>query len=241
MMNISPLPAEPWVHLLKATDFEWLRWDKTAEIAHNQQLRQSLKYLFYQLAFDYVSESGVHGDYLEFGCHRARTFRMALTEARRHNLDAMLFYAFDSFQGLPEPQQATDKWTQGALTTTLDEFDEMITQHGLHRDRVCLIPGFYRDSLNLARRETFVRSGCQAAMVTIDCDLYESAVPVFSFLDPLLQEGTVVYIDDWFAGYKGNPAKGVQAAFREYESVTHWKFIPHMTCGWWGRSFIVTP
>ena len=55
-------------------------------------------------------------------------------------------------------------------------------------------------------------------MATIDCDLYESAVSVFQFLDPLLQEGSVLYIDDLFAGYRGSPEKGVTKAFLEWQS-----------------------
>ena len=30
------------------------------------------------------------------------------------------------------------------------------------------------------------------ALVNVDCDLYESAVPVFRFIEPLLQEGAVL-------------------------------------------------
>jgi hypothetical protein len=75
--------------------------------------------------------------------------------------------------------------------------------------------------------------------VNVDCDLYESAVPVFKFIDPLLQEGAVIYIDDLFAGYKGSPSKGVARAFLEYQRKTRWRFQRHLDISWWGRSYIV--
>ena len=76
------------------------------------------------------------------------------------------------------------------------------------------------------------------AFACIDCDLYESAVPVFRFIEPLLHEGTVVYIDDLFVGYKGSPAKGVARAFLEFQAKSRFSFVHHMDVGWSGRSYI---
>ena len=53
-----------------------------------------------------------------------------------------------------------------------------------------------------------------------------------------MQDGSVVYIDDLFAGYKGNPQKGVSRAFREWTKRSRWKFERHLDVGWWGRSYI---
>ena len=72
----------------------------------------------------------------------------------------------------------------------------------------------------------------------IHCDLYESAVPVLKFLEPLLQEGSVLYLDDYFVGYRGSPRQGVARAFHEMERVSRFAFAPHLQVGWWGRSFI---
>lgn len=63
------------------------------------------------------------------------------------------------------------------------------------------------------------------------CDLYESAIPVFNFIEPLIQEGTVIYIDDYFAGFKGSPATGPARAFHEFESKSRFKFAQHMQVG----------
>jgi len=98
---IEPVLGEPWVKL--ASGKELAKWGRDDEIAYNQASRQNEKALFFRRAFDFVTDNRVRGDYHEYGCHRCRTFRMALTEARRHNLLDMKFFAFDSFEGLPDP------------------------------------------------------------------------------------------------------------------------------------------
>jgi hypothetical protein len=81
-------------------------WSKNDEIAYNNnEIRQRAKYWFFQNSFDYLSANFVEGDYMEFVCHKARTFRMALSEARKKSFEWMNFYAFDSFDGLPEASE----------------------------------------------------------------------------------------------------------------------------------------
>jgi hypothetical protein len=230
--------GEPWVELPDAKALA--SWGRDEEIAYNQINRQTEKALFFRRTFDFLTDNRVAGDYYEFGCHRCRTFRMALTEARRHNLSSAKFLAFDSFEGLPEPTSDTsvEIWKRGALTTAESEFMRMVKEQGHYVENVRTIKGFYSESLTGALQRELVESGRKAMLVNVDCDLYESAVPVFKFLDPLLQEGTVIYIDDLFAGYKGSPSKGVARAFLEYQKVTRWKFVRHLDIGWWGRSYI---
>jgi len=167
---------------------------------------------------------------------------MALTEAGRHAAcETMRFFAFDSFEGLPDPTSDTsvEIWKSGALTTSEDDFMGMVKEHGIHADRVNTVKGFYDSSLTRELQKEMMNQQNKISLVNIDCDLYESAVPVFDFIDPLLQEGSVIYIDDLFAGYKGNPMKGVAKAFLEYQQRTRWKFVRHLDIGWWGRSYIV--
>jgi hypothetical protein len=231
--------GEPWVDL--PNNDALASWGREEEIAYNQINRQSEKALFYRRTFDFLTDNRVIGDYYEFGCHRCRTFRMALTEARRHNLADAKFYAFDSFEGLPEPTSDTsvEIWKRGALTTTESDFMSMVKAQGHYVESVRTVKGYYDESLTLPLQKEIIETGRKSMLINIDCDLYESAVPVFNFIEPLLQEGTVIYIDDLFAGYKGSPNKGVARAFLEFQKRTRWKFIRHLDIGWWGRSYIV--
>jgi hypothetical protein len=235
---IEPKTGEPWVKLHNG--HELARWSRDDEIAYNQVNWQTQKFMFYVQAFDFMAANRIAGDYYEFGCHRGRTFRMALTEARRHNLKDMRFFAFDSFQGLPEVKSATNVpfWQKGALATSEADFWNMIRDHGIYIDSCRTIPGYYEETLTETLQASFLNGGSRIAMACIDCDLYESAVPVFRFIDPLLQEGSVVYLDDYFSGNGGSPARGVARAFREYQQQSRFQFVEHMQVGWWGRSYI---
>lgn len=233
--------GEPWVHLEDGKTLA--NWGREDEIAYNQTNRQIHKHRFYRNAFDFLTDNRISGDYLEFGCHRARTFRMALTEARKHNLSSMKFWAFDSFEGLPAHNEhpAIPAWVPGALKTSVEEFGALILAHGIYLENVIGVQGFYTDTLTSERQKAFEESGITAALITVDCDLYESAVPVFNFIDHLLQAGTVLYLDDQFAGFRGDPDKGVAKAFAEYQAWSPWRFIPHLHVGWGGRSYIAHP
>jgi hypothetical protein len=237
---IVRIDGEPWVRL--ADGRELARWSKQDEIRYNQGNRQAEKYLFFRRVFDFLHENEIRGDYHEYGCHRCRTFRMALTEARRHNLDHMKFWAFDSFEGLPTPTTETSvsKWTQGALTTSEADFREHVRRHGIYVDRVQTVKGYYSDSLTADLRRRLLEQEQKIALVTVDCDLYESAVPVFDFIEPLLQDGSVIYMDDLFVGNKGNPNRGVARAFLEFQQRSKWRVRRHLDVSWWGRSYIVS-
>ena len=230
--------TEPWVGL--ADGAALASWSREDEIVYNQVNRQSAKLAFYVQAYDFITENRVEGDYHEYGCHRGRTFRMSLTEARRHGLDAMTFYAFDSFEGLPTVQSdpSVTGWRRGALSTSEDEFRNLVSEHGIYVDRCVTVKGFYGQSLTDELQHRLLAAKRPIALACVDCDLYESAVPVFRFLGPLLQEGSLLYIDDYFTGYRGSPVKGVARAFTEFEAKSRFKFVSHMQIGWWGRSFI---
>lgn len=238
--GIRPLAREPWVEI--ADGAALANWSAEDEIRYNQQNRQSEKLRFFRQVFDFLKENEIAGDYHEFGCHRARTFRMALTEARRKNLSDMAFWAFDSFAGLPAPETETSvgKWTQGALATSEQEFLRLIGEHGIYTDKVRTVKGLYGDSLTPALKQQFTTAGRRIALANIDCDLYESAVPVFDFIEPLLQAGSVLYIDDLFVGNRGNPGRGLARAFVEYRQRSRWRFVRHLDIGWWGRSYIAS-
>ena len=93
--------------------------------------------------------------------------------------------------------------------------------------------------MNSALNNELITAGTKISLATIDCDLYESALPVFDFIDPFLQPGSVIYIDDIFCGYKGDPYKSIGKAFIEHQKKSQWDFVKHLNIGWWGRSYIV--
>ena len=232
--------GEPWTDLPTASELG--SWGEQEQIAYNQQRRNTAKHNFYIQAFDFLYTNEVPGDYFEFGCHRCRTFRMALTEARRQNRNEMKFYAFDSFEGLPALQDpnavAVTDYRKGALKTSTEDFLGIVSEHGIYVSQVETIKGFFDDSLTPALKKSMLGKGAQAALVCIDCDLYESAVPVFNFIEEFLQPGTLIYIDDYHVGYRGSPYAGVGQAFEEFKARSRYRFPTFLTVGGFGASFI---
>ncbi|MEM6384554.1 MAG: hypothetical protein AAF739_17965, partial [Pseudomonadota bacterium] len=57
----------------------------------------------------------------------------------------------------------------------------------------------------------------KAAIVHLDCDLYQSTVECFDALvrDDVLQDGTILLFDDWNCN-RGNPLFGQRRAFDEF-------------------------
>ena len=166
----------------------------------------------------FVSACRVPGDYLEFGCYDGGSLASCFEASRRQKtLDSMRFFVFDSFQGLPEPKGPDANgllvYKKGDYTCDLDSFKRNLKRQGVDLSHVTCTPGWYNETLNeeLKRRLSIKR----AAVILIDCDLYESTVPVLDFIADYIQDGTVLIFDDWFS-YKGRMDCGEARAFRQW-------------------------
>ena len=155
----------------------------------------------------------LNGYYFEFGCHKARTMRLAWDCF--HSLYDWTYVAFDSFEGLPEmdPSDSMPIWKKGDLKTSETDFVNMVTEHGMPREKLKIVKGFYNESLTPALRNELLPG--KAAVVYIDCDLYSSTAAALDFSRDFFQKGTVLVFDDWFCFY-GDPAKGERRAFAEF-------------------------
>jgi len=191
-----------------------------------------------RLAAEFIHTNRIAGDYLEFGCCRARSFAAAWKVARRFALPWHL-YVFDSFAGLPDPRgpDAGSTFARGQFAMDLPTFEQAARALGVPRERYTAVPGFYRDSLTEGLRMRL--SLRRAALVFIDCDLYESTRDALAWLVPYLQTGTVLCFDDYFC-FAGDATRGEQRALAEFRAahpgiaLVDWHLF-----GWHGKSFIV--
>lgn len=187
-------------------------------------------------ATEFVKFSDIKGDYLEFGVWEGTSFIRAYHFAQNKNLNDMNFYAFDSFEGLPDLKgEEGNQFKKGSFNCSLEQFKKNLAKQKVNMKKVGYVVGFYETSL---KREPipYIKP---ASIVYIDCDLYSSAVDVLKFLTKYIQDGTILIFDDWFC-FKSNQNKGEQRAFREwleenkqFTATEFYKFGVH------GNSFII--
>jgi O-methyltransferase len=174
---------------------------------------ESRQRVFMSLAVFCNQNRPIEGYYLEFGCHGARTMRMAW-DATRYLFD-WTYVALDSFEGLPplEPIDRMPIWQAGGLKTSEEEFRRIVVGHGMPPERLITVKGFFQESLTEGLKQRLLPA--KAAVVYVDCDLYASTAPVLEFARDFLQHGTVLVFDDWFC-FHGDPERGERRAFREF-------------------------
>lgn len=180
-----------------------------------RHIRSEAEYLFVSIARFCTANRPINGYYFEFGCYSAGTMRLAYDYF--HHLFDWKYVAFDSFEGLPEIQEIDRQeiWQQGKLATSENEFIRIVTKHGLPREKLITVKGFYDISLTDRLKRALMPE--KAAVIYIDCDLYTSTVPVLEFVRSFLQRGTIIVFDDWNC-FWGDPGKGERRAFREFRA-----------------------
>jgi O-methyltransferase len=192
---------------------------------------------FFAKSFRFLSFNNVEGDYLEFGCHQGVTFTIAHKYKHISHLNMKLF-GFDSFQGLPKPEgiDVHEQWKENLYAMGMQELTNKLQKSAVAPSEYTLIPGFYNESLKTNPPNKFGLK--KAALVYIDCDLYESTVPVLNYIVPLLQTGTVVAFDDFYC-FNGDPDRGEQRALKEFlQTNPKIKMNDYLNIGWGGKSFI---
>jgi O-methyltransferase len=195
------------------------------------------------MAFAFARWGRLPGDYLEFGVYDGWSLTAAYHLAGKHRLSGMRFLGFDSFDGLPAMKDVDrypfQQFTKGQLRCDQANVERNLRHNGVDMSRVHLVKGWYRDTLNPQTREKLNLD--RAAVVWVDCDLYESTVPVLDFIIPTLQDGTVLIMDDWFL-FRAHPERGERRAFTEWlERHPHVEVTPFVKAGWHEASFIVHP
>lgn len=191
-------------------------------------------------AFEFSKINGVRGDYFEFGVWRGKTFTYARTMARRYRVSPIRFRAFDSFAGLPPVDGSArhEVWKEGQFACSKPEFEQILATKGFRPDEYELVEGFYDKSLDDTLVQRLKQADVKAAIVYIDCDLYESTVPVLRFIRHFLQDGTIVCFDDYF-NYRGQPGHGEQKALAEFlQDNPDIRLSPYMAYSPLGQSFI---
>jgi O-methyltransferase len=207
---------------------------------HSAEREMLDRYDFMAKAFNAISVNGIGGDYLEFGVAHGKTMWAAWSASRALGLNPRL-WAFDSFEGLPDPTFEIDvqhpSWQGGKYAVSQQRFRNNLRSMGVSEEDVTVIPGFFSDSLAVENRSQLPTS---VAMAYVDCDLYASTKDVLDYLKDILTTGSIVAFDDWFCWSAAGPS-GEQLALEELaNSLPNLRFNPYLPIGWHGMSFFVT-
>ena len=155
----------------------------------------------------------------------------------------MKFITIDSFEGLPEPKGIdalngySSHFYKGQFICSKDGFLQNLKANGVDMERVKIVKGWFDQTLLSEKRDAYEIE--KIATVWIDCDLYESTVPVLKFITPYLTTGSVIIFDDWRC-YRNYPDYGEQRACKEWlEMNPGIELRELLSFGWHGQAFTV--
>jgi O-methyltransferase len=222
--------------------------DRIAEL-----IEFDIRHAMFRNATRFADYELIPGDILEFGVYTGRSLALLAHyhEVNRkgiHKIDFTRKVAgFDSFEGLPGSDNHP-RWKAGMFRVNhsfhpICKAGEPVTPAvilALFEQYQLPKPSIEAGDFSEVLPRVIGTKYTQAAVVHIDCDLYESTKAVLSGLQPILQEGTIFLFDDWFH-FRGSKHKGEQRAFFEFmDSQNDWSFIEYQTYATFGKSFIIT-
>lgn len=193
---------------------------------------------------DYLVGTQIAGDYLEFGVYLGKTFSYAF-QSMAQLFPEMRFVALDSFEGLPEPkgidvvENYSSGFYAGQFACSRQQFVNNLVLEHVDMERVMIIKGWFDETLqsNDAEGASTIN---KVAAAWIDCDLYESTVPVLDYLTSRMSVGTVLLFDDWRC-YRNLVDCGQQRACSEWlERNPKIKLNDFVDFGFHGKSFTVS-
>jgi hypothetical protein len=202
----------------------------------------------FERAIDFVNRLGVPGDILEFGVFAGASLALLAFShhCHPHRLPRRVV-GFDSFNGLPATHDPHPVWHKGAFAVnewwhpTLP-IGARVTPDAVHDlFRECALPkptvvdGAFIDTVpRIVPRDVMA-----AAVVHLDCDLYEPTRDVLAGVAAALQDGTMLLFDDWFL-YHADPSRGEARAFREFlEARPEWAAAHYKSYGVCANAFIL--
>lgn len=181
-------------------------------------------------AIEYAVSCSVPGDVAEFGCFLGRSTE-ALAEFMWemdtryqgsdgwHNITQRRLWAFDSFEGFPDPSHPVDAasphvkakvWYAGQPAGGTPEALHAVCRQFLHPDRISIVKGWYKDVMPK------LPAHLRFAVIHIDCDFYESTKVILDRLlgTGMLSDGCTILFDDWYCN-RGSPDYGEQRAWAD--------------------------
>ncbi|MCX6131991.1 MAG: class I SAM-dependent methyltransferase [Proteobacteria bacterium] len=202
-------------------------------IEHNLEKIHMLKKAFFQCELEDIG-----GDYFEFGVYEGTSLYGAASLAKKLKGNRVInLFGFDSFDVGFKYFDEKDKhpfFKEGDFVSSYTKVAKRLSKF----NRVKLIPGYFEESIQGRSPQEMLGSN-KCAIVFIDCDLMNPALIALEFVRPILQKGTIIILDDYWA-YRGDPELGTAGALKRFVTLhPEIKIRDFNTYGHGGMSFIV--
>lgn len=145
------------------------------------------------------SVKNTEGDIVECGCFKGGNAILMALWLKENNIKKKI-YLFDSFEGLPDPNQNHDSgYRAGQFTASFEELNNKILSMGLS-SYFEIHKGWFTNTV-----KPFIKQhpSFKISLLHIDCDLYESTRDCFPDFYPYVEDGGVCIFDDFNDGGKG--------------------------------------
>ena len=156
-------------------------------ILNPTNLHNNLKFQQIYQIWSSIKQDNIIGDYTEFGVFKGKSLYHSWRCAKKHKIKNVMFYGFDSFEGFPVENH--DLYTNEKFKTTI----EKVNKNFKNKNNVQLIKGFFDQSL----KQDQIQSIKNISFAFIDCDIYESSISIFNYLENRVSVGGFIMIDDF--------------------------------------------
>lgn len=180
----------------------------------------------------------IEGGYFEFGIYEGTSLYAALQNyLKLRSIIKRNFYDFDSFDEGFKYFDLKDHhpfFKEGDFKSSYARAVKRFKKY----QNVHLVKGYFEETIAGKDIRTMY-SNEQCAIVFIDCDLMNPALTALKFVAPVLQEGSVIILDDYWA-YRGDHRRGTCGALRAFlDTYPNIGVRPYCTYGYGGQSFVV--
>jgi hypothetical protein len=141
---------------------------------------------------------------LEFGVSDGYSFTKKLYATKYLKMNNRItVHGFDSFEGMPEPSDLTDKdiisndgWVAGQFKGQYESLNNYCSRY---YNNYVLHKGYFNETIDEPFLKTLLVN--LPILIWIDCDYYSSAKTVLERLLPYIPNGCVIYFDEYEFNY----------------------------------------
>lgn len=184
----------------------------------------------------FLSINNISGNYLEFGVARAHSLITAYYMSKKLGLKNMFFYGFDVFGKTPKQSEydrieLSKNYNYECLVW---EVENILIKNKVDLNDVCLVKGLYENSLTKKLQKKIK----DCVVIYLDCNFYHSTRDALEFCYPLMRDGCIVVLEDYWLS-NGNPDFGQRKAWEDFVKKYNINFTEFYCLGGYFKSFII--